>query len=498
MVKHRINLIAFLFLLLFGAALPAQAQLGGEGNYTAKYKGSNVGGTSCTTKTMNNIEAQKLVTQSIDVNLNDFRDDMVDRIEEAGSKISSAVMTASATITHDIEVLGVQLKKAEGAALAAKQKEKVDEESFKAMQAARLSEPEKAMTTGLSMYQPDLVPAARQSEMVRYINELNNVPLDNKFRNAEGYPLPGYVDTSKTVLSAMGQEFRNYVRFFCDVRSLNGKLASTRFLEFNGNSAGLSEYWCGQGRNVLKPDVNIDKNTGQYIPLEGEALKKYVTGMVKREEWLSYDGDGKSYLINAPKNVADLYFEPHTLKMGNNKNNDAMDIYEKAEQQFARFVIGRANDLNNTSDFSTGIGQRQFMDQQGRIAKLSLARYPFAEMFARKLPTMPPSSAGWAADMIEKNIGDCKKPDPSYKSLCDLTNQLRKKGQISESEFYDVLFNRQFQGMAFTKSTIGMTSGQLKRMQANLLGLQLALNYQRNRLKQEQLLLIAAISANDK
>jgi hypothetical protein len=493
--KHFI-VLATLSVLMVGVSHVAYAQGLGRtldgSTYSAKYKGISSGGSMCTNKMEPEKEGKSLLTQSIEVNLDDFRKEVVNRIEEWGHRTADAIRVFSSTMSNDTNTLSAEMTKVDEAALAMEQDLLREKNSLEATQAMTPTKAEEDIALGLAMYRPDLVVGSRQAEMSRFINELNNVPLDHEFVSDSGNPLPGYVDTSRGRITAMGQEFRNFIRFFCDARSINGKLASTRFQEYDSKSKNVTSYWCGSGRGVTMAPPVVQRPAsagGGWEPLEGDRLTSYINQVVNFENAAAQSGTGKSYLINAPKNVAHLYFEPHTL-------NQDKDIYEKAEQQFARFVIGRANDINNTADFNTGEGQRAFMEQQSRTAKLALARYPFAEMFSQKIPTMPEGSAIWAAELIEENIGNCKSPDPSYASLCELTKQLRQKGQISESEFFDVLFSRQFQGMAFSKKVVGMSEGQLRRLQYNLQGLQIALNYQRNRMKEQQLALMAAIYAH--
>ncbi len=455
--------------------------------YKPLYPGTNTNATSCITPGSPQTEGQSLVTKSINVNLTTLTTKVVSRLQTMADNVSRAIMSLSAIETNNMERLKAELTSAQEKALKIEQVAIIDGKTLEATQDMEPTPVETSITDGLSFFRPELQAGARQAEMKRYIAELNNVPLDNKFRDAVGSPLPGYVDTSISIENAMGYEFRNFVKFFCDARSLNGRLASTKYLEYNV-TIQPTEYWCGQERGMAAPNVTKAPDD-HYIPLADAALASHVKTISDYELSLAKNGAGSINLVNAPKNVAELYFEPRSLSVKD------VAVYEKAEQEFARMVIGRADNLTVTSDFSTGEGQRDFMNKQGRIAKLALARYPFADMFSQKMPTMPEGSAAWAAKLIEANIGDCTAPKDDYKQLCNLTKQLRAKKQISESEFYDVLFNRQFQGMAFSNSLVKMTKGQLKRTQDHLLGLQLALGYLDARQKEQQLALMAAIYA---
>lgn len=502
------NLFVFLFLLLLtGAYQPAYAidfgggDFGGGGaggdygdadmnansDYQEKYKGMGMAG-SCTMKTQNKLEAKNLVKQSIDVNLDKLQDNLVNRIEDWGHRTAKAIATLSSIETNNFEMMKAEIITAMDRTVKLEQIRAMDQRTLDATLAMKPTPVETKIVTGLSYYRPELPVAFRQAEMTRYINELNLVPLDSKFKDSNGQPLSGFVDTSEGSLAAMGQEFRGFIRLFCDVRSSNGQVASTKFQHPLGPNKPTIEYWCGQDRGLGAPQVSKGPD-GQYVALTGNALNGHILQQTRAETAWAKNGQGKISLQNAPKNVAELYFEPRSLTMDN------QDVYQKAEQEFARLVIGRAGELKNVGKFVDSADQRDFMEAQARVAKLALARYPFAEMFSQKVPNMPEGSAGWAADLIEANLDGCKNANDNYKELCNLTRQLRAKKQISESEFFDVLFSRQFQGMAFSTSLVKMSEGQMKRLQTNLMGLQLALNYQRNRLKEQQLALMAAIYA---
>jgi hypothetical protein len=498
--KHFILLATCLGVLLGSTAL-ATAQMSsdytiskdqwlGDTSKLKSYSGSSKSAAGCIINgtSLSETGTTGRLTKIIETNLDDLSSKIVSRIEDWGTRTADAIMTLSGVIVHGNEWSTDKIIKAEETLNKAREKFKTEEKTLEVVKALSRTQVDKDWLVIMSMYRPELVRSARQTAMADYVNELNNIPLNNKFLNTStGLPLPGYVDTSRGAIAAMGQEFRNFVQFFCDARSVNGKLASTRFLEYNSAQRSVSEYWCGRGRGIRPPPA-MKNASGQYMPISGAHLSGYIDDVVGTEATNAQKGEGKGYLVNAPKNVAELYFEPHTLKADE-------DIYTMAERQFIRFVIGRASNLPNTSDFNTGEGQRAFMNQQARTAKLALARYPFAEMFSEKIPTMPEGSAAWAAGMIESNIGNCSAPQANYKALCDLTMQLRRKGRISESEFFDVLYNRQFEGTAFHQKVIGMTEGQLRRTQVNLQAMQMALNYKRNRLKEQQLALMAAIYA---
>lgn len=453
-------------------------------DYDAKYKGAGAAG-MCSVKTQNKLQAQNLIRQSIDVNLDKLEDNLIKRVETWAQQTSKAISYASGIDTNNFEHMKAEVIDAMDKSLKLEQVRMIDQKTLEATRALKPSPSETKILSGLSYYRPELPIAFRQAEMERYINELNNVPLDNKFRESNGQPKTGYVDTSKGTITAIGQEFRNYIRLFCDVRSMNGQVAATKYLEYVPGSSTPTEYWCGQERGLGAPLV-MKGPDNKYVPLTGNPLAGHVLQQTRAEAGMAGSGQGKIQLLNAAKNVSELYFEPRSLTVAN------QDMYEKAEQEFARMVIGRAGDLRNVSSLNDAEGQRAFMSGQSRVAKLALARYAFADMFSQKVPTLPEGSARWAADMIEENLGGCKNPTADYAQLCNLSKQLRAKKQISESEFFDVMFSRQFQGMAFGKNLVKLSEGQLKRLQTNLLGLQMALNYKRNRLKEQQLLLITA------
>lgn len=301
------------------------------------------------------------------------------------------------------------------------------------------------------------------SVMATRNRQLNGVPLGNL--NADVGRL---VDTSKTNNTVVEQMTSIYMRYFCDPSGNAGKMSQAK-VEISGGEV----LTCGDS------DRSGDANAG------GSRAKTSRQGY-QDAEMASYDSD----IMNKPMKVNELFFATTTYPVvssdsmarvngqlpKSHKHPYAM-LYYPAVLQSIEFLTGSAEDTIGKGAVDIGSDRGGYMERQARNVRKSLATYIFAMLAGDRVQSMGPDINEKVAKLLERSLGQAAQDGQTKMRLEDL----RTRPGISMSEVMQILSYEIPSSPGYIEMINEMKPQELTREKVRLLGLQLAVDHQRNR-----------------
>ncbi len=294
---------------------------------------------------------------------------------------------------------------------------------------------------------------ARDIMMTR-TKQSNGVPLGNA-----SLAFGQLVDTAVNTNTVTSQQFSRYIRYFCDPRSRMGEIATMEF------GRGDDKFSCGSDESNVpessraKFAVPAGTNATEQAAQENEVINLPVSPSRLFLEATTY-----------PIAAADLGYKATNLNM-------YAKLWWPAIMQSIEFLVGPPPTRMNTGDLKGANGQREYIARQARATRQSMAAYVFAQLAGERIQSMGPDMAQRMASMLEEYIGN---NDPNIE---ERIADFRRKPGLSLAEYMHIMMYEipLSQGFIAKINAPGTTMQELQTKKIELAGLQLAVNYQRNR-----------------
>lgn len=263
------------------------------------------------------------------------------------------------------------------------------------------------------------------------------------------------------------QQFSIAMRFFCDPLARVGTMKDVEV----ETQEGVVK--CGDGTY-----------TGSS-PLSGKPL-------ADRKKFGSLDtSDEARAIINLPINPARLFLETTTYPArpdpskpaGSQTNvNPLAQLYFAAIMQSIELLVGNPPDKNQFADFGTPSGQEQYLRYEASKTRKSVASYIFAQLAAERMQSSDNGFARVLAQMSERFASGAMN-DPGG-IMAERIKKLRSQPGVSMAEYLNILMYEIPVSPGYLElinNPSNMPPEKLAREKLKLMGLQTAVNYQRNR-----------------